>query len=174
MAKRTHFSRGGNPAPKPYHYKECGLSNIYLIDGFDLDVVDGDEYVSIQDVDGLWKAIGMYLIRRKKVLLPKEIRYLRRQMNYTQSELAGFLRVDDQTVARWEKGKAKLSGPADIALRALFLVSDVAKPEGPEILAEWLRFLKDELLNQDEPLKECVGFSFGKLAQTWVPERIAA
>ena len=104
MTKPELFYIGGSaPAPKPYHYKECGLDNIYLGSGFSLEEADGDQYVSIINVDGLWKSIGLMLVTRKKTLSPKEIRFLRMQMDKTQSEIARLLRVDDQTVARWEK-----------------------------------------------------------------------
>jgi hypothetical protein len=42
-------------------------------------------------------------------------------MGKTQSEIAKLLRVDDQTVAQWEKKKCKIHGPADLILRVLFL-----------------------------------------------------
>lgn len=151
MSKRQHYCMGERDhAPKPYHYKECGLSNIYLLNGFTLEEHDGQNYFSIENVDGLWKAIGLNIVTRKKILSPKEVLFLRGQMDKTQAELAAFLRVDDQTVARWEKGKAKLSGPADIALRALFLASEVAQPEGKDILYSWLETI-GELLEQDSP-----------------------
>jgi DNA-binding transcriptional regulator YiaG len=117
--KREHFFCGEDaPAPKPYHYKECGLDNIYLMNGYLIEDVDGEEYVSVDSVDELWKAIGLNLVTSQKILSPKEVRFLRSQMEKTQSEVASLLRVDDQTVARWEKGKVRLSGTADIALRA--------------------------------------------------------
>jgi putative transcriptional regulator len=103
MSTPEHFyiaSKG--PADAPYHYTEGGLDNIYLLNGFNLEQYDGEDYVSIDHVESLWKAIGLHLVQCRKVLSPKELRFLRAQMGYTQSELAGLLRVDDQTIARWE------------------------------------------------------------------------
>jgi DNA-binding transcriptional regulator YiaG len=145
------------PAPKPYHYKECGLDNIYLMNGYSIEEVDGEEYVSVDSVDELWKAIGLNLVTSKKILSPKEIRFLRGQMDKTQAEVASLLRVDDQTVARWEKGKVGLSGTADIALRALFLASRVAQPEGATILSQWLETLR-KLVERDSPMTDDVHF----------------
>ena len=110
-------------ASKPYHYTECGLDNIYLLDGFDVEEMDGEKYVSITDVDGLWKAIGLNLVANRKTFSPEEIRFIRTQMSKTQAELAALLRVDDQTVARRVgKRKCKLPGPpADWPCGFLFL-----------------------------------------------------
>jgi DNA-binding transcriptional regulator YiaG len=145
------------PASKPYLYKECGLDNIYLMNGFDIEVENGEEFVSIRNVDGLWKAIGLNLVTRKKTLSPKEIRFLRTQMDMTQSELARLLRVDDQTVARWEKKKCNIPGPADLGLRMLFLNSKVAQPEGNKILVK-LRETISNLVEEDAPVFDQMAF----------------
>jgi DNA-binding transcriptional regulator YiaG len=156
--KKEHFFCGEDvPAPKPYHYKECGLDNIYLMNGFQIEDVDGEDYVSVDSIDELWKAIGLNLVTSQKLLSPKEIRFLRGQMDKTQAEVASLLRVDDQTVARWEKGKVRLSGTADIALRALFLGSPVSQPQGSEILSKWIETLR-KLVERDSPMSDDIAF----------------
>lgn len=160
-------------SPKPYHYKECGLDNIFLLNGFSIENVDGEDYVSVHNVDGLWKAIGLSLVANKKTFLPSEIRYLRSQMGYTQSELATMLRVDDQTVARWEKKQCKLPGPADFALRVLFLSSDVAQPEGGEILLKIKDMIKN-IVESDEPILDDLHFVHGTKSDYWEPQRAYA
>jgi putative transcriptional regulator len=169
MTRPEHFFVGDRAhAPKPYHYRECGLDNIYLLNGFYLEEHDGEEYVSIENVEGLWKAIGLSLVTCRKVFSPKEIRFLRQQMHLTQLELAALLRVEDQTVARWEKGKVKLPGPADVALRALFLGSEIAQPQGGEILERWLEIIA-QLVAQDQPLED--GLLFDKKPHAWEFQR---
>lgn len=162
---KEHYVLVDRPtADRPYHYKECGLDNVYLSNGFELVEEDGELLVSIENVDGLWKAIGLNLITSQKVLSSREIRFLRGQMQMTQAELAAKLRVDDQTYARWEKGRSQLPGPADVALRACFLACDVAQPEGGEILDKWLELLND-LIDRDQPLKD--GVLFDCVNSTW-------
>lgn len=139
----------GKPS-KPYHYRECGLDNVYLLDGYNIEEMDGEEYVSITNVDGLWKAIGLNLVANRKTFSPAEIRFVRTQMGKTQAELAALLRVDDQTVARWEKKKCKIPGPADLALRFLFLACPVAQPQGGEILTK-LHEMVETIVETDEP-----------------------
>jgi DNA-binding transcriptional regulator YiaG len=140
---------GREPAERPYHYRECGLDNVYLTNGFTLEDYDGEKYISIENVDGLWKAIALHLAINQKILSPKEIRFLRTQIDKTQAELGALLRVDDQTVARWEKGKVKLPGPADLALRVCYLTSEKAQPEGGEAMQRWLDLVK-ELVAKDQ------------------------
>jgi DNA-binding transcriptional regulator YiaG len=140
---------------QPLHYTACGLDNVYLLSGFKRETIDGEEYVTIEDMDGLWKAIGLHLVTTRKALVPKEIRFLRQHMKMTQAELGARLRVVDQTVARWEKDQCDLPGPADMMLRVLFLGSPVAQPEGNELLREIIKLL-DELQERDESKRKDV------------------
>ena len=66
--------------------------------------------VTVKNLVGLHKAIGRYLAERKKILTGKELRFLRLQMDLTQSELARLVGYDAQQVARWEKGENEISG----------------------------------------------------------------
>jgi DNA-binding transcriptional regulator YiaG len=153
----------------PLHYTACGLDDVYLVNGFTSETVDGEEYVTIADLDGLWKAIGLYLVTERKTLAPKEIRFLRDRMDMTQAELGRLLRVSDQTVARWEKGETKLvPGPADFMLRVLFLASAAARPEGSEILQELIEHCQ-KIVDSDEPVKRAVAFRHSSYGKKWKP-----
>jgi putative transcriptional regulator len=157
-----NFKKNGQPAltEEPLHYTAAGLDNIYLLNGFTRETIDGEEYVTIEDLEGLWKAIGLHLVTTRKALDPKEIKFLRQHMEMTQAELGARLRVADQTVARWEKDKYDLPGPADLMLRVLFLGSKVVQPEGGKILREITKLL-DELLEQDETKQKADVFEHG-------------
>lgn len=160
MSNREQFKIGDREhAPKPYHYTECGLSNIYLLNGFQFEDHEGEQYVSVEDIDGLWKAIGLNIVSGKKLIAGEEVRFLRQQMNFTQAELAARLRVDDQTVARWEKGKSHFPGPADVALRVLYLASKSSQPEGRELLSDLMTAI-NELVEQDTPPEDKVIFQW--------------
>jgi len=150
MAKFTKIN-GKVPSGKLLHYTACGLDDVYLVNGFTRETIDGEEFITIENLDSLWKAIALHLVTKKKVLAPKELRFLREQMDLTQAELAARARVSDQTVARWEKGKGtKISGPADVAVRVLYLASEPAQPEGGEFLDKLIE-LVDDLVESDEP-----------------------
>lgn len=147
--KPTHFKLNGREKEAaPYHYRECGLDNIYLANGFTREIVDGEEFLTVENVDGLWKAICFSLLSLTRPLEPKELRFLRHHVELTQVELAQYLRVDAQTVARWEKGKTEVSGPADVALRMLVLGAPVMQPEGNEILSKVAQFV-ESITGQD-------------------------
>jgi DNA-binding transcriptional regulator YiaG len=145
---------------RPLHYTACGLDNVYLLNGFKRETINGEEYVTIEDLDCLWKAIGLHLVTTRKALAPKEIRFLRQHMEMTQSELGARLRVSDQTVARWEKDQCDLPGPADMMLRVLFLGSPVAQPEGNDLLRMIIKVL-DDLQKRDESKEKTDVFKHG-------------
>jgi putative transcriptional regulator len=46
-----------------YHYRECGLDNIYLLNGFDPVETPRGVSVQIRDREGLHLAIGRCLVR---------------------------------------------------------------------------------------------------------------
>src|SRR5262249_6571947 len=81
------FKRHGQPETngEPLHYTASGLDDVYLLNGFKRETIDGEDYVTIEDLDGLWKAIGLHLARTRKDLAPKQIRFLRHHMNLTQA-----------------------------------------------------------------------------------------
>lgn len=106
-----------------YHYTESGLTTVWLANGYHYDVINGEQFTSIDDVDGLHRLIGKILVNRCKPLVADEIRFIRVEMNMSQKVLATLLGVDIQTVARWEKGQTSLPRTADVALRALYAES---------------------------------------------------
>ena len=106
---------------EPYHYTACGLDNIYLYNGYKLHQTEEGEGVSIRDLDGLHHAIGLSLAERKKLLMPKELKWFRKQLDLTQSELARLLGYSSQMVARWEKGECRIAGAAERIIRMLYI-----------------------------------------------------
>jgi putative transcriptional regulator len=129
---RTVWTLGKHKLKEPIRYAGCGLDNIWLSSGYDLDVVDGEDAITVHNIDGLHEAIGRFLTRRKKILSGKEIRFLRLQMDLTQSKLARLVGCDAQQVARYEKEENKMPGAVDRLLRMLYR-----------------EHLKDDLLIQD-------------------------
>ncbi|HEY8369091.1 MAG TPA: helix-turn-helix domain-containing protein [Thermodesulfobacteriota bacterium] len=68
-------------------------------------------------------AIAGALIHKRIRLAPEEIRFLRRALALSKSDLADGLDTTPQTVARWEHGDEPISPPADRRLR-LMVVAD--------------------------------------------------
>lgn len=105
-----------------YHYKSCGLENIYLKNGYTLKETPYGPAVSIEDVEGLHLAIASDLLRQKTPLTGAQFRFLRKEQDLTQAQMAAILGVTEQTVAAWEKQKdGHVQRMADIAMRAYYL-----------------------------------------------------
>jgi putative transcriptional regulator len=114
------WTRGAETVKQPVLYSGSGLDDIWLVSGYEIETIDGDKAIFVRDLDGLHNAIGRSLVRRKKILNGKEIRFLRQQMDLTQSKLARLVGCDTQQVARYEKGQNKMPGAVDRLLRMLF------------------------------------------------------
>jgi len=102
-----------------YHYTESGLRNVWLRNGFTWQDTPYGQGISIDDVTGLHKTLAQELVMQSGRLSGTEIRFLRKEMELSQTALAACLGVNAQTIALWEKGKARISGPADRMLRIM-------------------------------------------------------
>ena len=167
---KEHFQLVGEAVKaEPYHYRGCGLDGIYLLNGYHPEEHDGELHVSVTDMEGLHRAIGRHLVMHRKVLAPKEIRFLRKTMDLTQTELAQRLGNNSQTVARWEKGEFQMPGPEEKLLRAIFLASLLPEKE--------LATLRDLLANQLAELDELDQFDSPRaqfqLFGEWREEEVA-
>jgi DNA-binding transcriptional regulator YiaG len=136
----TEWYCGSQQVQAPLHYKWCGLDDVYLLSGFTRTADADGESVSIQNLDGLHRAIGEHLAKHKKALNGSEIRFLRKQMDISQDQLAEILAVTDQTVARWEKQETEITGPAELLLRVIYL-TEILEHVNPRELAAKLREL---------------------------------
>jgi len=143
MTARYEFAiKGHRPAPKPYHFVASGLPNVYLLNGVKIENdPDYGKLVTIDSLPNLFTAIAFRLVSKPDRLTGLEMRFLRKRMEMTQTELARELWVSEQTVANYEKDKTE-AGPADRALRFLFLAHTL---DGDEI-ADELRLEAEELM----------------------------
>lgn len=152
-----------------YHYTECGLDNIYLLNGYEYVETPRGRGVQIQDIEGLHLAIGRILVREKRNLSGREFRFLRHELNLTQQNLALLLSVDVQAVGRWEKGQSKngIPGPAQGIIRLLY----EEHTKGNKKIKEPLRKLAelDEIMNEAEEAIDFVDTDEG-----WQPSLEAA
>ena len=103
-----------------HHYRECGLDNVFLLNGFTVRETRHGRAVGIEDIDGLHRAIGTHLAREKRALTGAELRFLRVEMGLSQKLLGMLLGKTAQTVARWEKGQSRIDGTADRVVRVLY------------------------------------------------------
>ena len=117
MTEALHFTHTECERADPFHYTACGLDNVYLMSGYNVETFGGEQYVSVKDAEELHEAIAVFLVNGKKVLEGQEVRFLRKFLGLTQASLGQALGVSDQAVARYEKDKTKFDGSSDILLR---------------------------------------------------------
>jgi transcriptional regulator with XRE-family HTH domain len=117
------YIKGRKNMPTPYHLKAVGLPNIYLLNGvsFEKDDEYGDT-IHIDNLKGLHRAIGLYIIEKPSLMTGKEFRFLRKQMGLTQEDLSKKLKISAQTIANYEKQVTSNIGPADAFLRFAYLL----------------------------------------------------
>jgi putative transcriptional regulator len=106
---------------EPYHYTECGLEDVYLVNGFKTVQTPFGEGVQIVDTDALHMAIGLNICDNANTITSEEFRFLRVEMSLSQKNLAQFMGVSDQTIGRIEKGKTESKELAGRFLKALYL-----------------------------------------------------
>lgn len=102
-----------------YHYRECGLPNVYLINGYREVETPHGRGVAIEAVEDLHMTIAQYLVEEKPSLTGSEVRFTRKLLELTQTQLAELLGVEDQSVRRWEKLE-HVPKQADHGIRLVF------------------------------------------------------
>lgn len=131
-----------------YQYLESGLDDIWLQIGAGVQFVDrpSGRTVKITDIEGLHELIGRTLATQKKNLTGKEVRFLRKELLLSQATLGRLLGVTEQTVHRWEAGKADISKAAEALVRSLYMTKiDGQKSIDLRKVLEELADLEDEL-----------------------------
>jgi putative transcriptional regulator len=143
--RHEYFIKGQPLLPEPFHYTLSGLPNVYLLNGvvFHEDEGYGASY-EIQDLDGLHDAIAAHIVERTgQIMTGAELRFLRKRMKKTQADLAGLLRVNEQTVANYEKGVTAVAGPADLAVRLVYMLYVLPPDAGKVMLDELTRMMAE-------------------------------
>ena len=127
-----------------HHYRECGLDNVFLLNGFTVRETRHGRAVSIEDIDGLHRAIGTHLAKEKRTLTGAELWFLRAEMDLSQK----LLGKTAQTVARWEKGQSRIDGTADRVVRVLYAEQTGESEKIRNVLQELA--VLDDLAGDDE------------------------
>lgn len=102
-----------------YHYTESGLPHVWLANGFASHDTPYGAAVVVENVEGLHRAIGLDLVHRKPHLSGSEFRFLRKELDLSQSALAAYFGNDAQSVALWEK-RGRVPKWADRFIRAIY------------------------------------------------------
>ncbi|MFO1089829.1 MAG: helix-turn-helix domain-containing protein [Hyphomicrobiales bacterium] len=141
------FFRKDENVSAPFRYTGCGLDDVYLLNGYEVMVHDGEEYVAVRDIDDLHVAIGRHLVTTRKTLSAREVKFLRVTLNMTQEQLGKALRKDAQSIARWEKGQVQIPSDAESLLRIVFFAETSNADELRalrELIVEKIRTLEEQ------------------------------
>lgn len=103
-----------------YHYKECGLQDVWLSNGYIEKDTPYGKAVSIVNIEGLHRLIGLTIVNNKPRLTGAEVRYLRKEMDLSQDALAAILGVSETSVRAWESHRTKIPKPPERLLRVLY------------------------------------------------------
>lgn len=104
-----------------YRYDECGLENVVL-KGLRIQTADdGEETVTIPRINLLHRLLVEAVAEKHGRLTPKELRFLRTEMEMTQGQLAELVHRDVQSIGRWERGETPIDSAAETLIRALAL-----------------------------------------------------
>lgn len=142
---------------RAYHYKSCGLDNVYLLNGFHEEKTEYGAVVSFTYVEELHQAISLRIIRQDGKLSGKEFRFLRKELELTQQQLAQYLGCSVLEINRWENGKNTINPAADRLLRLLYLEQALGNPHVLELLKQ-LQEMPDEKVTIRMRLKPSEGW----------------
>jgi putative zinc finger/helix-turn-helix YgiT family protein len=104
-----------------YHYKECGLDNVYL-ENIELRICDacGAAIPRIWRIVDLHTTIARAVVLKPNLLNGAEIRFLRKHLGLKAREWAVLLRIDQATLSRWENGGQQIGPQSDALIRLLY------------------------------------------------------
>jgi len=151
---------------RAYQYTECGLDYVYLVGGVEIRHTSEGEFVQINNPEGLHRAIGKFLVGRKKALSGREVRFLRHEMDMSQPTLAYLLGVTEQTLQKWEAGRtAQVPAPAEALIRLLYS-EYIGERSGIRKRLKRIADLEDEI-------DDLVTFTPNQVTQAWREDRSA-
>ena len=106
--------------PKLHHYRDCGLDNVWIAGGFeDIDSPYGPG-VSIRDLDGLHRCIAHCLVKKPGPLTGREFRFLRTELDMSQSMMGLLCGREERTVRHWETRDEVVEEPANTIIRFVY------------------------------------------------------
>lgn len=104
-----------------YHYRMCGLDNVWLENGYEHSDTPYGPAVSIADVFGLNRVIALTLTSKASTLTGAEVRFLRKHMELSQESLGALIGIGVQSIAQWEKERSLIPRPSEKLLRLITL-----------------------------------------------------
>jgi putative transcriptional regulator len=109
-----------NKTPKRYHYRDCGLENVWIEGGYDeIDSPYGPG-IAIHDLDGLHRCIAHCLVTKPRPLTGPEFKFLRTELDLSQFALGGLCGRGERTIREWETRDEPVEEPANTIIRFVY------------------------------------------------------
>lgn len=102
-----------------YHYRESGLQNVWLANGYHTKKTANGKAVSIVAADQLHEAIGRN-IARKGYMTGGELRFLRKELDLSQSRFGKLIGASEESVSLWER-RGRVPKSACRIMQAIYL-----------------------------------------------------
>lgn len=125
-----------------YHYTESGLQNVWLMNGYKTKKTPYGDAVAIINAEGLHRMMGRYLCS-KGHMTGAEFRFLRKELDLSQTRLGMLLGYSEEAVSLWER-KGRIPKGARILMQAMYL----GTIDGDRPLKQTIEHLAD--LDRDE------------------------
>lgn len=127
-----------------FRYKGCGLDNVYLANGYRETVsAAGEKGLFIEDLEGLHRAIASAVVDSSNPLDPQSFKFLRKELDMSQRQIASFFGVEEQTVSLWERARQPIPQSADIFLRTLVKETCSGNAELKKVIERFNRLDRD-------------------------------
>lgn len=106
-----------------YHYTECGLDNVWLVNGFNKKNTAYGQAVSITEANSLHQLLANHLINKPARLTGKEFRFLRVILKLSQAAVAKIQGVSEQNISLWER-HGKIPKANDHLMRLFYMAHE--------------------------------------------------
>ena len=146
----------------PYHYRECGLDNIWLENGYEIHETAYGKGVSFDRAEALDAAIAKALTEKSAPLTGKEFRFLRIMLDMSQKTVGELMGKEAQTVALWEKADA-LKPDVDFLFRHIYRQAAINHSDSYRELVERLNRM-DRRENDVQMMFKATGNGWDKAA----------
>lgn len=118
-----------------YHYTECGLDYVHLLNGFTVEDTPYGQGVAIDNADQLHAAIAHAVVTAPQALRGQELRFLRAMLDLSQEALGEMLGKSRASIARWEGAlNDAIPGEADRLLRLFYALKTEGDDSARDIL----------------------------------------
>lgn len=103
-----------------HRYDDCGLPYVVLENmAVSRCAKCGAEMVAVPAIEQLHAFIAVTVASKNTMLVPEEVRFLRKYLGCSGQDFASLAGVTPETVSKWENGRRSISGPAERFLRLL-------------------------------------------------------